>query len=186
MDTEMMLKQAQRQREALGEYEGGVKGSLEFAQKQQFADLARNLSMEQIIAAQQTAALQAEATKEYGKSMADASKEEGGGCCFIFIEADDGVLHRIARRARDELMTPKNRRGYYKLSEVLVPLMRKSPVVKFLVKWGMVNPMISFGKWKYGENKIGKLFKPVADFWFNTFDYLGGDHPFKRENGEMV
>jgi hypothetical protein len=111
---------------------------------------------------------------------------QAGACCFIFLEENDGVLDSVARRARDELMTTKNRRGYYKLSEVLVPLMRKYSGVKFAVRWGMVKPMLMAGRWKYGQSKVGKLFAPIAHFWLGIFDYLGGDHPFRRENGEVV
>jgi hypothetical protein len=115
-----------------------------------------------------------------------ATKTIFDNCCFIFLEADEGVLNRVARKARDELMTPRNRRGYYKLAEVFVPLMRKSKIFKFAVKWGMVKPMIFAGKWKYKENRLGVLAAPIAHFWINMFDYLGGDHPFMRENGEII
>ena len=51
----------------------------------------------------------------------------------------------------------------------------------------MTDPMVAYGKWYYNrENKYGWLFKPVVKFWFKTFDYLGGDHPFIRESGEVV
>lgn len=187
MDTEMMLRQAERQRQALGEYETGVTSAYNLEQRQRFAQLANKLAAEQAAQAElggQRGLKEAGLYSEAQKQIAEAAG--GGGCCFIFLEANNGVLDRIARKSRDELMTNKNRRGYYKLSEVLVPLMRKYPVVKFLVNWTMVKPMISAGKWKYKENKIGKIFAPVAYFWLGLFDYLGSDHSFQRENGEIV
>ena len=186
MDTEMLLRQEQRQREALGEYEKSVMGAYQAEQERQFQALAAQLAAEQAIQAELARQAGLEEAELYKTGQVEAAEASEGGCCFIFLEADDGILHRVARRARDEMMTPRNKRGYYKLSEVLVPLMRKSPVFKFIVKWTMVRPMISFGKFKYNEGRIGKSFKPVADFWFSVFDYLGQDHPFKRDNGEVV
>lgn len=187
MDTEMMLRQEQRQREALGEYEKSVMGAYQAEQERQFQELSARLAAEQAFQAEQTRQAQLQEAQDYADAQVEAAEAQDSGlCCFIFLEADDGVLHRIARRARDEMMTPRNRRGYYKLSEVFVPLMRKSSVFKFIVKWTMVRPMISFGKFKYNEGRVGRLFKPVADFWFSIFEYLGQDHPFKRENGELV
>lgn len=112
-----------------------------------------------------------------------------GLCCFIFLEAryGNGTMDFVVRKFRDENMTAKNRRGYYKLSEVLVPLMRKSKVAKFLVRTLMTDPLVAYGKAYYGTgSKLGKIFTPVKNFWMRTFDYLGEDHPFIRENGEVV
>lgn len=112
----------------------------------------------------------------------------GGGCCFIFLEAryGNGAMDNVVRRFRDENMTTQNKRGYYKLSEVLVPLMRKYKAVKLATRLLMTDPMVSYGKAHYGENKIGYIFKPVVKFWLGMFDYLGGSHEFIRENGETV
>jgi len=123
---------------------------------------------------------QAEATRNSGGG--------GGGCCFIFLEAryGNGTMDRVVRRYRDEHMTPRNKRGYYKVAEVLVPLMRKSKLVKFAVRVTMTDPLVSYGKWYYGEGKIGWIFAPVKNFWLKTFDFLGGEHEFIRENGELV
>ena len=109
-------------------------------------------------------------------------------CCFLFLEAryGNGVLDRVVRRYRDEMLTDRNRRGYYKLSEVLVPLMRKYWIVKFLVRFFMTDPLVSYGKYFYGEGKVGIIFKPIHNFWMAMFDYLGNDHAFIRENGEVV
>lgn len=126
------------------------------------------------------------------KKKADAQRASsgggGGGCCFIFLEAryGDGTMDEVVRKYRDENMTERNKRGYYKLSEVLVPLMRKSKIVKGLVRVTMTDPMVSYGKYHYGKGKIGKVFKPVRNFWLKVFDYLGQDHEFIRENGETI
>jgi hypothetical protein len=124
--------------------------------------------------------------------QAKASQPSGGGggglCCFIMLEAryGNGVMDEVVRRYRDEHVTPRNRRGYYKLAEVFVPLMRKSKLFKFAVSKLFADPLVSFAKWYYGQNKHGWVFKPVEGFWMNVFDLLGEDVPFIRENGEVV
>ena len=127
------------------------------------------------------------------EKQADATANSGGGggsgpCCFIFLEAryGNGTMDKVVRRFRDEHMNRRNVRGYHRLSEVLIPVMRKSKIAKFLVRAFMTDPMVSYGKWYYGENHHGFIFKPIAKFWLNTFDYLGLDHCYIRENGEVV
>jgi len=121
-----------------------------------------------------------------------ASQPSGGGggglCCFIMLEAryGNGVMDEVVRRYRDEHVTPRNRRGYYKLAEVFVPLMRKSKLFKFAVSKLFADPAVSYAKWYYGQNKHGWLFKPVQAFWMKIFNLLGEDVPFIRENGEVV
>lgn len=130
-------------------------------------------------------------SSEYAAEKAKASSGGGGGgmCCFIFLEAryGNGTMDAVVRKFRDENMTQRNKRGYYKLSEVLVPVMRKSKVAKFLVRTLMTDPLVAYGKAHYGTgSKLGLLFKPVVNFWLKAFDYLGQDHEFIRENGEVV
>lgn len=111
-----------------------------------------------------------------------------GGCCWIFLEAryGDGTMDAVVRKARDEEVTPRMRRGYYKLSEVLVPVMRKSRVAKALVRTLMTDPMVYCGKWYYEGRGFGWIFYPLTTAWFKVYDYLGQDHKFVRENGEIV
>lgn len=111
-------------------------------------------------------------------------QKDNGMCCFIFMEAD--ALSPVVRRYRDEHMTTLNRRGYYKLSEVLVPAMRASRLVKLAVKLTMTAPLASYGNYHYNKKGIGFIFKPLKNFWMRAFDFLGGEHEFKRDNGEIV
>lgn len=128
------------------------------------------------------------ADKNDGGTSDAGGTTSSGGCCFIMLEAryGDGTMDKVVRRYRDEYMTDKNRRGYYKLAEVLVPLMRKSKAVKWLVSKTMTDPLVAYGKYYYGENKTGVIFTPVKNFWMKLFDTLGGDTKFIRENGEVV
>ena len=109
-------------------------------------------------------------------------------CCFIMLEAryGDGTMDKVVRRYRDEKMTDRNRRGYYKVAEVLVPMMRKSKFAKWLVTKTFADPLVCYGKWYYGENKYGWIFKPVEKFWMWVFDTVGGEVEFIRANGEIV
>lgn len=109
-------------------------------------------------------------------------------CCFIMLEAryGNGTMDKVVRRYRDEKMTERNRRGYYKVAEVLVPMMRKSNTFKWVVTKTFADPLVSYGKWYYGENKYGWIFKPVEKFWMSVFDTVGGEVQFIRENGEVV
>jgi hypothetical protein len=121
-------------------------------------------------------------------SSTSSSSSSGDGCCFIMLEAryGNGTMDEVVRRYRDEYMTDRNRRGYYKLAEVLVPLMRKSKIVKWVVTKTFADPLVSYGKYYYGENRHGVVFTPVKNFWMKLFDVLGGEAEFIRENGEVV
>ena len=117
-----------------------------------------------------------------------SSSSRSGGCCFIMLEAryGDGTMDKVVRRYRDENMTPRNRRGYHKVAEVLVPLMRKSKIFKWIVTKTFADPLVSYGKWYYGENKHGWIFAPIKSAWLKLFDVVGTDTVFIRENGEEV
>ena len=121
-------------------------------------------------------------------SSSSSSASSSSGCCFIMLEAryGDGTMDEVVRRYRDEYMTDRNRRGYYKTAEVLVPLMRKSKAFKWVVTKTFADPLVSYGKYYYGENKHGVVFAPVKNFWMKVFDVVGGDTEFVRENGEVV
>jgi len=123
-----------------------------------------------------------------GGGSSSSSSGGGGGCCFIMLEAryGNGTMDEVVRRYRDEYMTDRNRRGYYKTAEVLVPLMRKSKVFKWVVTKTFADPLVSYGKYYYGENKHGVIFTPVKNFWMKLFDVVGGNTEFIRENGEVV
>ena len=131
--------------------------------------------------------MQAYGAKQQADAQRKASKPSSG-CCFIFLEAryGNGSMDKVVRRFRDENVSLQNQRGYYKLSEVLVPLMRKYKVVKLATRLLMTDPMVAYGKAYYGGNKLGYIFKPVVSFWLGMFNFLGADHEFIRENGELI
>jgi len=101
----------------------------------------------------------------------------GMSCCFIFVEADNGILNRIARRFRDEKGTLKQQAGYTWIANHLVPWMRKSKRIKNFVRWAMIKPLIWSGKAFYGENNWGFVFWPIGIMWLVIFDFIGGMRP---------
>jgi hypothetical protein len=128
-------------------------------------------------------------TEGFGKDDSDNNNNGGGkDCCFIMLEAryGDGTMDDVVRRYRDEHMTDRNKRGYYKVAEVLVPLMRKSRLAKWLVTKTFADPLVSYGKYYYGQNKHGVIFAPVKSFWMSVFNIVGGETEFIRENGKVV
>jgi len=132
--------------------------------------------------------MQAWGAGEAAKAQAAAAPKQKSGCCFIFLEAryGNGVMDKVVRRYRDENMTERNRRGYYKVAEVLVPLMRKSKLAKFLVRVLMTDPLVAYGKYYYGEGQSGIIFAPLKTFWLSVFEVVGGECEFVRETGETV
>ena len=102
-------------------------------------------------------------------------------CCFIFLEALNGTLPPVVRRARDVLGTNITRRGYRRMANWLVPAMQKSRLVKWLVNHLMVLPLIEFGKGYFGEeNKktMWKAYTPFKSFWFFVWNRLGKDETY--------
>jgi hypothetical protein len=122
------------------------------------------------------------------ETWSDGSKGCGGGCCFIMLEAryGTGVLDSVVRRYRDEHITEKNKRGYYKLAEVFIPLMRSSKLFKALIIFTLADPAVYYAKWYYGQNNWGWIFTPLKLFWMKLFNTLGTETEFIRENGEVV
>jgi hypothetical protein len=102
----------------------------------------------------------------------------GGGCCFIFLEATNGSMPWWVRECRDEYYAkmPVIATGYKRMARVLVPLMQRFTLVKFLVNKLMVIPMTKYGgylKNVKGYEKCGK-YLPFKKFWFSIWKLIGG------------
>lgn len=122
----------------------------------------------------------------YVGSEGKQSSMSSPGCCFIFIEAYDGKLLDVVRKFRNERITERNRRGYYRLADKIIPLMQKSKFFKGMVKFCMTDPMVSYGKYYYGIGKLGFIFKPIGLFWMFIFNYLGRKNSYIRKNKEVI
>lgn len=117
------------------------------------------------------------------KKIAKYSKQSGYAkyCCFIFIEGD--MLTPYVREYRDELFPPDSyvSKGYIRMARWLVPLMKKSPLVKKLVKMTMLSPIAKFcehthnneRKLKFNKDLKGVLYAPIALFWVSVWEGIG-------------
>jgi hypothetical protein len=105
-----------------------------------------------------------------------------GMSCFLFIEsADDKELNEL--RAFRDTHFPRGsivQKGYEKLSRLLIPLMRKSKLVRNIVGYTMVKPLIAFARWYYGKNRYGRMFYPLAWMWRNIWWLCGEFLPVKE------
>lgn len=98
------------------------------------------------------------------------------GCCFIFLEANNGMLPDSVRKWRDYYYKnePYVAIGYKRMAKVLVPLMRYSLGIKSLVNKFMVQPITQFGEWLDGKNTNGKQYYIYKKFWFAIWKLIGG------------
>lgn len=103
-------------------------------------------------------------------------------CCFIFLEALNGVLPSYVRRGRDDFNTPLRRLGYVWMSSWLCPLMRRSMLVSSIVNWLLIKPFLIVGAWHYGEKKtrLGPVLKPYCWLWFWLWSFLGATYAYLR------
>lgn len=92
----------------------------------------------------------------------------GGVCCFIFMQANNGILPLSVRVYRDKYYHwhPTIAFGYKRMASWLVPLMRKYNIVKGIVNIIMVKPCI---KYSLGKRK----YKLVAHFWLRIWALIG-------------
>lgn len=189
-DTEMMLKQAAKQEEALKAYREGVLGSLDVAQRKQFTDLATKLAGEQAAAAEAASRRQQAGIESYGESMAKANK---GGCLGIFLLASASLNSITAeakindlRSYRDTHMSETQQRGYYKTSELLIPILDGSKILQGIVHTVFLKPMTQYGESFKEGKKPSFISKVLTKTYLKAFELVAGSKKFQRSNGEWV
>jgi hypothetical protein len=111
---------------------------------------------------------------------AQSSTSFGGGfnlCCFIFMEAYNGVLPWWVRECRDDF-APENtarRKGYIRMSKWLVPAMRINGLVRKavnhllilpLTRWGAVYKGVSGWKTRWCDGLL-------KNAWFKLWELTG-------------
>jgi len=95
-------------------------------------------------------------------------------CCFIWLAHYQGKpIPWYVRRSRDEFASGPRVEGYRKMAKYLVPAMDESMLVRSMVKWLMIKPLESFGKWIYGEGGHGYMCTPLVIFWFTIWSLTG-------------
>lgn len=93
-------------------------------------------------------------------------------CCFIFLEAYNGKLPWYVRFCRDQWYTkyPSLKHGYRKMAKWLVPLMKKSKVIRYGVNELMVKPISRIGAFLTGETMTySKVDLFLHNVWFKIW-----------------
>lgn len=102
----------------------------------------------------------------------------GLNCCYIYMEAFNGTLPPVVRRARD-LFAPESsdrRIGYIWMSKWLVPAMQKFAIVRVLVNETMIKPSIKYATWFFNEDgnkQTWKAYGLVVKSWFKVWEVIG-------------
>ena len=107
------------------------------------------------------------------KSGSQSSSSNGGICCFIVLESYHGTMPSFVRTCRDRYYTvvPKVAEGYKKMAKWLVPLMRKSTIVRSAVWHLMVKPLTDYGAFVTRRTNV-KSGRWARKFWFTVWTYL--------------
>ena len=97
----------------------------------------------------------------------------GGGCCFIMLEVDD--LTQEVRLFRDTHFGHDSyiANGYRTMAKVLVPLMKRSRIIKHLVKSLMTSPLAKYAHYYYEKNPNIIIYVPFRYFWTSIWSLLG-------------
>lgn len=102
-----------------------------------------------------------------------AMNESNPDCCWIFLAAHGGELPWYVRHCRNVLGTSETRRGYKRMSRWLVPAMKRSGALRWIVRTVMTEPITMYGGYLCGVNRDGWVFRPVKRFWFAIWNKLG-------------
>ena len=127
------------------------------------------------IAGFQNNAMNINANRRSGGDVAQGWLGTTAQCCFIFLEAYNGIMPWWVRRCRDAFYTPSRRKGYVRMAKFLVPIMEKSPFVRQLVNDLMIAPLTSYGGYLYRVKgyEDGLKYKAHTGFWFKTWELIG-------------
>jgi len=160
----------------------GTLGGLVSQKDQRALDAARALDANKMynLSALQLGASLAGTTR--GQKTYDLSGEGSGtasdahidfGCCFIFLQALNGVLPWYIDRARWDYLTPNRYRGYKWMSSWLVPAMKRHAWVQWLVNAVIVKPFLKYGAWLYHASERGRAWTLYCKFWLGVWSTLG-------------
>jgi hypothetical protein len=96
-------------------------------------------------------------------------------CCWTFAEAYYGWnnIPDEVRVLRDLEYSLQKREGYRRMSRWLVPLMKKSSLVRELTNWLLIKPITSYAKYYVHDEGNGWIFKPLKDLYFATWEDMG-------------
>lgn len=209
-----ILQQVEQQRR-VGEEQGLTQRTLynlEQAQKEQFANVAQQVAMKQILASLTGQQMAAEAAKEGAKVQSEAASKSGGGCCgVVFITISSLGLNAVEAKEVIELSKKDMNQVYIKYSDNkrVMNAIDQLNEARF-IRDHYINKKELRGYYRLSEfiapqlekfPRITRLvghqliMKPILDIPKKTlvsrlykkiWNYLGSDQPFKRSNGEVV
>jgi hypothetical protein len=133
MDTEMLLRQEQRQREALGEYEKSVMGAYQAEQERQFQALAAQLAAEQAIQAELARQAGLEEAELYKTGQVEAAEASGKVICTELYH--QGLMSEQiykADQAFGKIQDLEVMIGYHAWALPVVRLMKRSKAATWL------------------------------------------------------
>lgn len=102
--------------------------------------------------------------------------QSGVSCCFIFLQGLNGMLPWYINLARRDYYTPTRRRGYKWMASWLVPAMKKSRTVQWLVNSIVIKPFLRYGAYIYGDKnsqQSSALLAPYCKAWLAVWGGLG-------------
>jgi hypothetical protein len=109
------------------------------------------------------------------QTMGTVGNMVGSVCCWTFAEAYYGWsnIPDEVRVSRDLHYTLQRREGYRMMSRWLVPLMRSSFTIRFLVMLFLVRPMTCHAKWYVNRKGLGWIFTPLQQLYLAIWEYYG-------------
>lgn len=113
----------------------------------------------------------------------------GGGCIIVTAcHGKDSEEVNITREYRDTFMNKDQIRGYYMIAESIVPSMEKSEELTKLIKVGLVDKLIEYGKFHLGYSiDLSKEAAEIADAFLDLCNVTGQSvGEFTRANGEVI
>ena len=139
------------------------------------ASKLNNLQLLQLAAGLQGKTVDTQVDDFSGKG--DQSNWQAGlDCCFIFLQARNGILPWFINMARRDYYTPQRKRGYKWMARWLVPMMQKSKMVEWVVNAVMIKPFLRYGAWLYKDASAswrGVVSAPICKAWLATWNWLG-------------
>jgi hypothetical protein len=96
-------------------------------------------------------------------------------CCWTFAEAYYGWANipDEVRVLRDLEYSLQKREGYRRMSRFLVPLMKKSSIVRSLVNTFLIKPVTSYANYYVHGKGMGWVFAPVTNLYFAVWEDMG-------------
>lgn len=90
----------------------------------------------------------------FGDSEKSAMENIGLGCIIVTTCTDNNKKKiDIAREYRDKHLDINTLRGYYIIAEEIVPFLKKNKKIKRMVRKGLVEHLIAYGKFKLNKTK---------------------------------